>query len=367
MRNWISLPRIEGKVSRQAHVALPEGTYERELGREGFFGPATHMYHRHPPTGWSDWEGPLKPRAFDTTLLNGTHGSPWDADPLLFNAHVKLRVLRTESAMTALVRNGDGDDVLFLHEGAAELFCDYGHLSLRDGDYLVIPRGTMWRLEPTAPVVALLIECTGGAYQLPEKGLVGGHAIFDPAVLDVPSLDDAFLDQQSDDPWQVLIKRRDAISTVTFPFNPLDVVGWKGDTAPVRLNWRDIRPLMSHRYHVPPSAHTTAPVRERPRSPQGALLPQQRRLRRGDLLSPGRVLQPRQHSSRHDHPASLRLSPRAAPQSLRRERQGGANGDRRGRGEYRHPGRARHQPRRRSDRVAGLRPLVAAGRGVALG
>ncbi len=257
MQNWISLPRIEGKVSRQAHVALPEGTYERELGREGFFGPATHMYHRHPPTGWSDWEGPLKPRAFDTTRLNGSHGSPWDADPLLFNAHVKLRVLRTESAMTALVRNGDGDDVLFLHQGAAELFCDYGHLSLRDGDFLVIPRGTMWRLEPTAPVVALLIECTGGAYRLPEKGIVGAHAIFDPAVLDVPSLDDAFLDQQSDEPWQVLIKRRDAISTVTFPFNPLDVVGWKGDLAPARLNWRDIRPLMSHRYHVPPSAHTT--------------------------------------------------------------------------------------------------------------
>ncbi|EQD64575.1 homogentisate 1,2-dioxygenase [mine drainage metagenome] len=25
----------------------------------------------------------------------------------------------------------------------------------------------------------------------------------------------------------------------------------------MRLNWRDIRPVMSHRYHVPPSAHTT--------------------------------------------------------------------------------------------------------------
>ena len=44
---------------------------------------------------------------------------------------------------------------------------------------------------------------------------------------------------------------------MTFPFNPLDAVGWKGDLAPVRLNWRDIRPLMSHRYHLPPSAHAT--------------------------------------------------------------------------------------------------------------
>jgi len=44
---------------------------------------------------------------------------------------------------------------------------------------------------------------------------------------------------------------------VTFPYNPLDATGWQGDLAPVRINWRDIRPLMSHRFHLPPSAHTT--------------------------------------------------------------------------------------------------------------
>ena len=53
------------------------------------------------------------------------------------------------------------------------------------------------------------------------------------------------------------VKRRDQISTVTYPFNPLDAVGWHGDLAPVRLNVKDIRPLASHRVHLPPSAHTT--------------------------------------------------------------------------------------------------------------
>jgi homogentisate 1,2-dioxygenase len=55
----------------------------------------------------------------------------------------------------------------------------------------------------------------------------------------------------------VRIKRRGAITTVTYPFNPLDAVGWKGNLAPVKLNWRDIRPVMSHRYHIPPSVHST--------------------------------------------------------------------------------------------------------------
>ena len=82
-RNWIPVSRVEGLASRQAHCDLPEGTYERELGKEGFFGPAAHMYHPHPPTGWSDFEGPLRPRAFDTTRLGAPGASPWDAPQLL--------------------------------------------------------------------------------------------------------------------------------------------------------------------------------------------------------------------------------------------------------------------------------------------
>ena len=61
MPKWIQFPRVEGVASRQAHADLPPGTYEREIGREGFYGPATHMYHRHPPTGWTSFSGPLKP------------------------------------------------------------------------------------------------------------------------------------------------------------------------------------------------------------------------------------------------------------------------------------------------------------------
>jgi len=257
MRNWIQFPRIEGTVSRQAHADLPEGAYERELGREGFFGPATHMYHKHPPTGWSEWEGPLRPHAFDLNRLESVVASPWDARPVLGNAHMKLRLWRTAGAMDHLVRNSDGDELLFIHQGAGELYCDYGHLAFRDGDYLLIPRSTMWRVECRKPLFALLIEATEDAYGLPDKGLVGQHAIFDPAILDTPVINEAFRAQQTEEPWRVIIKRLNRLSTVTFPYNPLDAVGWHGDLAPVRINWRDIRPLMSHRYHLPPSAHTT--------------------------------------------------------------------------------------------------------------
>ena len=256
-RKWIYRPHVEGLASRQAHADLPPGTFEREISKEGFFGPASHMYHPAPPTGWSAWDGPLRPRAFDLAKLGATSGSPWEAHEVVHNAHVRLRYWVCPRAMDHLVRNADGDELLFVHAGAAELYCDYGHLSLAAGDYVVLPRGTMWRLDNRAPVTLLLIEATNSSYQLPDKGLVGEHAIFDPALLDIPAIDAAFQAQRKDGEWRVRVKRRQQLSTVTYPYNPLDAVGWHGNLHPVRINVKHLRPLMSHRYHVPPSAHTT--------------------------------------------------------------------------------------------------------------
>src|SRR5262249_12269127 len=156
-------PHIEGKASRQAHADLPKGTYEREISKEGFFGPAAHLYHPQPPTGWTSWEGPLRPRAFDLAKL-GAHGaSPWHAHEIRHNAHVRLRWWECKVSMAHLARNADGDELLFVHAGSAELFCDYGHLSIVAGDYVVLPRGTMWRLECRKPVTLLLIEATNSS------------------------------------------------------------------------------------------------------------------------------------------------------------------------------------------------------------
>jgi homogentisate 1,2-dioxygenase len=258
MKRYISLPRVEGRASRQAHADLPPGTYEREISKEGFFGPATHLYHTHPPTAWSAFEGPLQPHAFDLTRTAAGHGGPWQAHEILYNASLRLRFWRTSGAMDHLARNADGDELLFVHQGAGEMFCDFGHLSFEAGDYLIIPRGTMWRIECRGALAALLIEATGASYELPDRGLLGAHALFDPAMLDVPRIDDAFRAQQAQpSAWQVQVKRRGELSRITYEFNPLDAVGWHGDLAVTRLNVRDIRPVMSPRYHLPPSAHST--------------------------------------------------------------------------------------------------------------
>ena len=45
MKNFINIPKMEGKSSRQAHADLPNDTFEREMSKEGFFGPSAHIYH----------------------------------------------------------------------------------------------------------------------------------------------------------------------------------------------------------------------------------------------------------------------------------------------------------------------------------
>ena len=261
MKRFINLSKIEGVASRQAHADLPKGTFEREIGKEGFYGPSALIHHKHPPTGWIEWDGPLKPRAFDLNQVPKGRSGKWATYNILFNAHCRVTWATSEGSMDHLVRNGDGDELLFIHRGNGQLYCDFGCLDIEKGDYVLLPRGTMWRREFSDLAEILMIEATNSSFGLPDKGLIGNHAFFDPAMLDTPVIDERFLGQQTKtgnvENWTVLIKRRNATSTVTYPYNPLDALGWHGDLMPVKINIRHFRPIMSHRYHLPPSAHTT--------------------------------------------------------------------------------------------------------------
>ncbi len=256
--NWIPVRGAQGLHSKQAHADLPEGTYEREMSKEGFFGPAAFLYHRKPPTGWTSFEGPLRPRAFDLNGLNEAAPSPWDAPVVLHNAACEMRFWKLGTAMPGLARNADGDQLLFVHAGSGDLFCDFGRLAYEAGDYLYLPRGTMWRLSPATPTAVLMIQATNGHFTLPDKGLLGNHALFDPAMLMTPRMDDAFRAHQAEEgDFPVRIKKRGQVSVAIYPYNPLDAVGWHGELAPVKINVRDFRPVVSARYHLPPSVHTT--------------------------------------------------------------------------------------------------------------
>ncbi|MCP9439281.1 MAG: homogentisate 1,2-dioxygenase [Nitrospira sp.] len=249
----------KGKTPNQAHVGIPEGLHEEEHGRDGFSGPASHLYRAHPPTAWVEIEGPLRPRAFACPKL-------WEADrpfrdseaiPVMTSRDVALSLASLTETMPSFLRNGDGDEVWFVHRGRGRFETDYGVLPYEEGDYVVIPKGTTYRIHvDDGPTHFLIIE-TPERVVVPDRGPLGQHALFDKGVLAVPELEAMEPPEAEDQRWEVLIKRQGALTRVVYPYYPMDVVGWKGDLWVAKLNVRDFRPVTSPRYHLPPSAHVT--------------------------------------------------------------------------------------------------------------
>lgn len=249
------IPYIRGVVAKQAHVGIPDGTVEEEYARNGFSGNYAHLYRTSPPTNWINIEGPLRPRAYDLRKLQNRPGFLEHRTPFLRNEDVRLSFVPLSAPMPFYFRNADGDDLFFVHTGAGRLETDFGPLEYAEGDYLLIPRGTVYRFSPSSPSQFLLIE-SASEFRFPDRGMLGQHALFDPAVIRVPS-------PETPEPsvpgknYELKIKRGDEITTVTYPNNPISTVGWKGTLSVLQLNVKDIRPVLSDRYHLPPSAHTT--------------------------------------------------------------------------------------------------------------
>ena len=239
-------------VTRQVHVDIPEGTVEEEYAREGFFGRTSHLYRSHPPVDWTAIEGDLRPVSLDSGGI-ATGVWPVQRVTLLTNDDAKIGLGALDAPMDVCFRNADGDEILFIHSGHGSIETDFGPLTYRAGHYLVIPRGTVYRLVPEAHTRILFIE-TRGEVNIPDRGLLGQHALFDPGVLDVPT---PTAPADADRPWQLQIKRRDRYSTVTYPHHPITTVGWRGELTVWRLHVDDIRPIASERYHLPPTAHAT--------------------------------------------------------------------------------------------------------------
>lgn len=247
---------IRGRTPRQAHVDIPEGTVEEEYARRGFFGRVSHLYRAQPPVNWVQLEGELRPQALVTGKLPGL-GGDWMGGrvPFLHNPDVTLAMAHLTAPMPYFFRNADGDEVLFVHQGSGRLETDFGPLNYERGDYLVIPRGTVYRLAPVEPSQFLVIE-SADEVELPDRGPLGKHALFDPDVINVPT-PEAPPQEPGRTEWVVQVKRQGRLSRIVYPFHPLNTVGWKGDLTVWQLNVRDIRPVASERYHLPPTAHVT--------------------------------------------------------------------------------------------------------------
>ncbi len=244
--------RASGTYTKQAHVDIPEGLYEEEHGRQGFFGRVSHLYHENPPVNWTNIEGELKPRSLPPLFAHNDIKESYKE--ILKNSDCIVSIGYFTKTKRMFFRNADYDELFFIHDGRGRVESIYGHLEFIKGDYIVMPRGTTYKFFYEEKSKVLKIE-SASEYEEPSRGILGPNALYDQTAKVYP---EAALGSENDlDEYVVRVKRLGEITKVTYPFNPLDVKGWKGSVYPWKVSIYDYCPIMSHRYHIPPSGHTT--------------------------------------------------------------------------------------------------------------
>lgn len=244
--------KASGVHTKQAHVKIPDGLYEEEHGRKGFFGKVSHIYHENPLTSWTNIEGNLKPRnlppVFDLPMLKDRFM------PYLYNNDCVISLGHFFGNFKNFYRNADFDEMLFIHEGIGRVETIYGHLEFTRGDYIIIPRGTTYKVYLNSATKILKVE-SNSEFEQPTRGILGPNALYDQTAIKTPEA--AKGSEQDKSEYIVEIKRLGESTFVTYPFNPLDAKGWKGSLYPWKISIYDYCPINSHKYHIPPSGHTT--------------------------------------------------------------------------------------------------------------
>ena len=247
----------QGTSTRQAHKGIPEGHFEEEQGLGGFYGPVSHLIKPKPSTRWTRIEGNLRPRMFDPVKFKGL-----SQQRMFFNNDIVISMewrtdLKNVSAYAR--RNADGDTLYFCHKGRGTLLSEYGCLKFTPGSYLVVPKcltHAFWLEENTQ---FLRIDSKTGHYREPDRGMVGKNAVYDANAIGMPDLEMQWnlIKSEKIDVKEVNIQHTSEITKFFYDSQIFDAEGWKGDLYPFSLHMDHLNPLMSHRVHLPPSAHTT--------------------------------------------------------------------------------------------------------------
>lgn len=243
--------KASGIYTKQAHVKIPEGTYEEEHGRKGFFGRVSHLYRSNMPTGWTNIEGDLKPRNLPPLFADKNFENRFIK--MLYNNDVEVSLGTRTKPFESFYRNADFDEMFFIHEGEGKMETTFGHIPFTKGDYIIVPRGTTYKTYFTKPLKVLKVE-SKSEFEEPSRGILGPNALYDQTAKFVP---EAAVGTEKASEFHIDIRYRGNKTRMTYPFNPLDAVGWKGSLYPWKLSIYDYCPINSHRYHIPPSGHTT--------------------------------------------------------------------------------------------------------------
>jgi homogentisate 1,2-dioxygenase len=264
-----------GQVPNKRHIQFkkPDGTlYAEELvSTEGFSSLYSLVYHCHPPTlvksiGESYSIAPkaaiknnMQNRSFLTFNVSTDGDYLKSRTPLLFNSDLTIGTAAPTHSMTDyFFKNADADEVLFIHRGSGILKTVYGKIPFEYGDYLVIPRGTIYQLEFQDSDNRIMYTESFSPIKPPKRylnqfGQFLEHSPYCERDLKLP-IDLETHDEHGD--FKVLIKKGEEIFPYTYATHPFDAIGWDGYQFPYGFSIHNYEPITG-RIHMPPPIHQT--------------------------------------------------------------------------------------------------------------
>lgn len=265
-----------GQVPHKRHIQFrqPDGSlYQEELVSSlGFSGIYSNLYHVYAPTkikriekpvAWTTTpikDFPLQPIHLKTCLAKETGADFLQARlPMLMNNDVTINICNPSvRTMDYFYKNGEADELIFVHDGAGYLYSQFGKLRFEAGDYIVIPRTTIYKMEfdeNPQPVRLLVVESaspieTVSRYRN-ELGQLLEHSPYCERDIRPPA---ELVTETEKGEYLVKIKKQGFLHQYVYEHSPLDVVGWDGFLYPYCISIHDFEPITG-RIHQPPPVH----------------------------------------------------------------------------------------------------------------
>ncbi|WP_417430472.1 homogentisate 1,2-dioxygenase [Halpernia sp.] len=262
----------QGKIPPKRHTIFKseEGNfyYEQLFGTEGFHGISSLLYHLERPTQIKSIGEPkdVSPKiavAKNVTprMFKGMNVSP-ESDfldsrkVLLVNNDLKMGLAKPQNSTEYFYKNAECDELLFVHEGTGILKTFIGNLTFSKGDYLIIPRGTIYKIHfDTKENVFFFLEShspivTPKRYRN-ESGQLLEHSPFCERDIETPILQEPIKEKGD---FLIKVKKQNQITDFIYTTHPFDVVGWDGYFYPYKFNIKNFEPITG-RIHQPPPVH----------------------------------------------------------------------------------------------------------------
>ena len=245
--------------------------YEQLFGTIGFDGMSTNSYHEHRPTMVKEIrkQYSVKPKIAKANNIQSYSFRGFQVQPendylqsrkvVLTNSDCNIILSAPkESTKDYFYKNTDADEVIFIHKGTGKLRTHLGNIDFKYGDYLVIPRGIIYKLDFDSQDNRLFIVESYSPVYTPKRyrnwfGQLLEHAPFCERDLRRPQELETHNELGN---FIINLKKQDEIIEMVYASHPFDVVGYDGYNFPYAFSIHDFEPITG-RIHQPPPVHQT--------------------------------------------------------------------------------------------------------------